>query len=157
MKTAKEFIKEGLDSEARSFQYQAESMMKKAMLAARAEPLLQTILEVPELPEPYVSIWSDGLHITYYNAKSFKAFEAVFTALEPLGYPVEGWKSERSDREMLYKHKGSELELTLRVSPDDSLCERVQVGTETREVPVYEIRCKEDMPAVVEKEEEQPA
>lgn len=144
MATAKEVLANLLEQEADSIKYSAQSLIKKAAMAEKAGPILQAVMDAGFDVE-YLYL-NEGLAFSHYSVKSFKAYSKFFEALEPLGYAIEGWTSHRAGTEMIYRHTEGPVFIRLSLYPSSELCERVQVGTKTEEVAVYELRCTEDQP-----------
>lgn len=121
----------------------SKGLQSKITQAPLITSLLDAIIEAGQEPS-YISWYPRELTCWFKDAESFKAFEAVFAALEPWGYAVDKWTSRRADLQVVYDNPGSEdFSIQLRVDPSENLCKRVQVGTETKEVPVFELRCTE--------------
>lgn len=145
MTTAREMLAEEIADSAASLEWIAKTIKTKALVAPRSEPFLTVLIEEGLTPTN-ISLWQDETAFSFYNAKSFKAFEAVFEKLEPLGAKVENWKSTRSERTVTYSNQIEEnFKLELQVVPDNELCKMVEVRREQVEKIIYEPRCTENL------------
>lgn len=102
----------------------------------------------------YVWAYLLGSGLQIY-ASNLKSFGEVGPYLKALRAALPQFKiEERMHKELEYSCRIGPFSLTFQVSHSEATCRKVQVGTETKEVPVYKIVCDGAEPTAVL---EQPA
>jgi hypothetical protein len=131
---------------------------QKAAVLAKYEQRIQQILAVvnaviPNNAYPHDFVHNSGdrlwLSLTRHRVPNFEAFSRIAEALDLLGLPIEGWKTEESTsaiarRRFIYNTPEIHLELDLWLS-DDAKCEIVEKAREPQpDKIIYELRCAGD-------------
>lgn len=147
MSVGKELLIKELEQEAEALTYAGKQLIKKAQVIPVAAPVIDRLASLG-LETEYVYLDEDAVRLYYYSVKSLKPFVDGLEGLESLGFPLEGWKTERAGRETTYVHPGEGIRVKLVASMSDELCEQVQVGEETKTYPIYEYRCRDDEPVI---------
>lgn len=94
----------------------------------------------------YVWAYLLGSGLQIY-ASNLKSFGEVGPYLKALRAALPQFKiEERMHKELEYSCKIGPFSLTFQVSHSEATCRKVQVGTETKEVPVYKIVCDGQSP-----------
>ena len=89
-----------------------------------------------------VSTSGTGLEVTGSGDKA--KLLALFKTMRGCGYAPRTRPTAGETYWSTYWYEGESVENPIWISFCSTVCKRVQVGTEMKEVPVYEVRCGED-------------
>lgn len=115
-----------------------QSYFDRLRALAEYGPAMQIVMSALDGKEDWAYTAGNELHVNVTGNKD--KLSEVWGVLRKLGYETEDHVGDEKVSDKSFRFKKDTVEVVLKFT--SSICRRVQVGTEMKEVPVFEIQCE---------------
>lgn len=118
-----------------------QAQKRVSLYERHKEEIKQVARNLLEEEVSVVSCFMDVYSVDINVSGDYAVLKAIFRAFRKAGWEIESKPEEREPTFITWIKK-PDCELKWWLSFSSTICKRVQIGTEMKEVPVYEIQCE---------------